>query len=234
MKYSWNTRVGYSHIGEDGNMTYGDSVDMLQNCSNFQSVDVGVGLEYLIENRKAWLLSYWQIEFLKPMRMGDNIKVSSWAYDFDKIFGYRNFSIENEKGEYTVKANSIWFLVNLDTFKPLRLTKEDVEAYDIEPKLDMEYSGRRVKVPEDMQEIDRITVRNYHIDTNGHVNNAWYIKIAMEYVAKEAEIRRIRVEYKHSAMYGHEMVIKKGANVVAMYSKEGDLYAAVEYEVVKE
>ena len=56
----------------------------------------------------------------------------------------------------------------------------------------------------------------------------------MEYVAKDAKIRQIRVEYKHSAMYGHEMVIKTGANVVAMYSKEGDLYAAVEYEVVEE
>ena len=230
MRYEWNTRVGYSDVGQDGKMSYGNSVDMLQNCSNFQSLDIGVGLDYLIENRKAWLLSYWQIEFVKPMSMGDNIKVSTWAYDFDKIFGYRNFAIQNNQGEYTVKANSIWFLVNLDTFKPMRLKEEDVSAYGLESKLDMEYGNRRVKLPEDMEEIDRIKVRNYHIDTNGHVNNAWYIKIAMEYIEKSVTVRQIRVEYKHSAVYGDEITVKKQGNVIAMYNAEGDIYAVVEYE----
>lgn len=228
MKYTYSIRVGYSDLGLDGNMTYGAAVDAMQDCSNFQSMDLGNGLEKLIENKRAWLLNYWQIQFLKPMRIGDKIDISTWPYDFDKLFGYRNFCIQDENGEYTVKANSMWFLVNLETFRPMKLQEEDVAAYGMDSKLDMEYEDKRVKLPEEMLEIDRIKIHNYHIDTNGHVNNAWYIKIAMEYIEKDKPVKQIRVEYKKSAVLNDEVIIKKSGNVIGMYDKDGKIYVAIE------
>lgn len=233
MIYSMKTRVGYSEISSEGYMTAGDIVDALQDCSNFQSQDIGVGLEYLISEKRAWLLNSWQIIFDKPMQMGDEIEVSTWAYKFDKLFGYRNFMIKDKEGNECVRANSTWFMVDLNTFCPCRLTDKDVEKYELSPRIDMEYKPRKIKFPSDMETIDTIRVHRYHIDTNGHMNNAWYVKIAMEYIDDPDKVREIRVEYRASAKLNDIVTIKRNrisekCTDLGMYDKEDVLYASFE------
>lgn len=233
MIYSMKTRVGYSEISSEGYMTAGDIVDALQDCSNFQSQDIGVGLEYLISEKRAWLLNSWQIIFDKPMQMGDEIEVSTWAYKFDKLFGYRNFMIKDKEENVCVRANSTWFMVDLNTFCPCRLTDKDVEKYELSPHIDMEYKPRKIKFPSEMETIDTIRVHRYHIDTNGHMNNAWYVKIAMEYIDDPDKVREIRVEYRTSAKLNDIVTIKRNrisekCTDLGMYDKDDVLYASFE------
>ena len=78
----------------------------MQDCTNFQSEDLGVGLEYHKKKQLMWVLNSWQIVIEKYPAMGEEITVGTQAYGFEKMFGYRNFLITDSSGECVAKANS--------------------------------------------------------------------------------------------------------------------------------
>ena len=91
--YSFNARIRYSEVGGDRKLSVPGIVNYLQDCSTFQSEDLKMGIDYLEKNRRAWWLSSWQIVIERYPRLGEEIVVSTWPYDFKGIYGYRNFVI---------------------------------------------------------------------------------------------------------------------------------------------
>ena len=45
-------------------------------------------------------------------------------------------------------------------------------------------------------------VQEYHLDTNHHVNNGQYVRMATAYLPETFAIRELRVEYRSQAMLG--------------------------------
>lgn len=231
MKYSYDTRVGYSEIAENGYMTPGAVVDRFQDCSNFQSDALGVGADYLAQCKKAWILNSWHIVFDKPIEMGERIRVYTWASRFDKIFGYRNFMIEDENGGRCAGAASKWMLIDTKNMRLLKITDDDAKMYGVDESLDIEYVERKLNVLNELQEIDTIKVRGYQIDTNGHMNNSWYIKIAMDYIDKNEFVKEIYVEYRKSAVCGDKVKIKKcienDNTIIVMCDENDSVYSVI-------
>ena len=179
--YQFKSRVRYSETGVDARLSLMGIMNYMQDCSTFQSEDCGVGLAYLEEKNRAWLLSSWQIQILRRPALGEEITVCTWPYEIKGIYGLRNFTLMDGTGEYLVKANSCWFLLDTEAGKPVRVTREDVDAYgDEEPKLSMDYAPRKIRLPEHMEEAGRLVIMKHQIDTNHHVNNAQYVDMAVE------------------------------------------------------
>ena len=44
-----------------------------------------MGIDYLAEKHRAWLLSSWQIVVDRYPKLGERIVVSTWPYDFKGI-----------------------------------------------------------------------------------------------------------------------------------------------------
>ena len=107
--YSFESRIRYSEVDQNQELSVTGIINYLQDCSTFQSEDLNLGVTYLQEHHRAWWLSSWQIVIERYPRLGEEIIVSTWPYDFKGIYGYRNFTICDKKGHYLVKANSIWF-----------------------------------------------------------------------------------------------------------------------------
>ena len=63
--YQFKSRVRYSETGVDARLSLMGIMNYMQDCSTFQSEDCGVGLAYLEEKNRAWLLSSWQIQILR-------------------------------------------------------------------------------------------------------------------------------------------------------------------------
>lgn len=231
--YSFNARVRYSEVGGDRELSLPGVVNYLQDCSTFQSEDLQMGLDYLEKNRRAWWLSSWQIVIERYPKLGEEIVVSTWPYDFKGIYGYRNFTICDKKGVYLVKANSIWFLFDTAAGHPVRAEKDDIRGYGTgeEKKLDMEYAPRRIALPEEYETGEPVTVARHHIDTNRHVNNAQYVAVARDALPENLKIRQVRAEYKKAAVSGDVMIPrisrKEDVYTVALCSREGTVYAVV-------
>lgn len=231
--YEFQSRVRYSETDMDAKLSLTGIMNYFQDCSTFQSEDCGVGLSYLEREKKAWLLSSWQIQILEQPKLGDMIFVATWPYEIRGIYGLRNFVILDADRRYLVKANSCWFLLDTEKGKPIRVTRKDVDAYGAEePKLSMEYAPRKIILPGEMRIMGRRSVLKHQIDTNHHVNNAQYVDIAREILPEGMEIGEIRAEYKKAAVLGDEMVVKAAGTeagyVISLCGEDDSIFANVE------
>ena len=129
MAYSFSGRVRYSEIGENGLLTLPGILNYFQDCSTFQSEEVGLGIDILKEWKRIWVLSAWQVVVDRYPYMGERIKTSTWAYGFRGFMGFRNFTMETEGGERLAYANTFWTYIDAENGLPVRLEAKDTDAY---------------------------------------------------------------------------------------------------------
>jgi len=232
--YTFDSRVRYSEVGEDGRITISALMDYMQDCTNFQSEDLGVGLAFHREKALMWVLNSWQIIFRRFPEMGERITVGTQSYGYRKIIGYRNFLVTDSQGAQVAIANSLWVLIDLKRGRPTVVTPEIGDVYGKHEPLEMEYAPRKISVPEGGEARESIIVREYHLDTNHHVNNRQYVQIAMEFLDRDAVVRELRVEYKKQAVLGDEMTpvvyrISEKEMIIILRDREDKPYATVQF-----
>lgn len=232
MKYSFDSRVRYSEVGEDKNLTLNSIINYFQDCSTFHSESIGVGMDFLAEKQQGWVLSAWQIVVERYPKLCEEIKISTWPYDFRHFLGSRNFTMEDAGGNRIASANTLWTFLDLKTGHPINVDETQIKAYELEEKLDMKYAPRKIKVPAEYVEFPSFTVKAHHLDTNHHVNNGQYILMAQEYIPSDFTVREMRAEYKKQALLGDVLVPRvheeNGVYTVILDSPSGDVYVIVE------
>ena len=231
--YDFTSRVRYSETDADAKLSLTGIMNYFQDCSTFHSEDSGVGVSYYKREKKAWLLSSWQIVIERRPVLGEPIRIATWPYEIKGIYGLRNFAMYDKDGNFLVKANSCWFLLDLQTGRPLRVTRADLLPYGgDEPRLEMDYAPRKIALPDGMREAGRFLVLRHQIDTNHHMNNAQYVDMAREVLPEQTEIGEIRAEYKKAAVLGDEVRILLGETdsgwACSLCAESGDVYANVE------
>lgn len=97
--YTFESRVRYSEVGEDGRMTLQSLLDYFQDCSTFHSEDIGLGVEYFKQIHQVWLLSAWQICVNRYPKVYEQIVIGTVPYEFRGFIGCRNFEMKTAKGE---------------------------------------------------------------------------------------------------------------------------------------
>jgi len=144
MKYSFTSRIRYSEIGEDRKLTLPALVNYYQDCSNFQSEEAGVGIDWLTGHKRIWVLAAWQIHINRYPNMGENVVISTWAYGFKGFLGLRNFTMETEEGELLTYANSDWAYMNTETGRPMRATREVIDKYGLSEPIHADFGSRKI------------------------------------------------------------------------------------------
>ena len=99
----------------------------------------------------------------------------------------------------------------------------------------MEYAPRRIKVPENSTLGEAIVIKGHHLDTNQHVNNGQFIRIAMDSLEQNFHIIQLRAEYKKQVLLGDILTpyisrTDEGKHVVVLENAERDVCCIVELE----
>jgi len=201
--YSFESRVRYSECDEKSNMTLSALVNYLQDSCTFQSESLNLGMKYWENNRVAWILSYWHIIIERFPKLGEEICISTWPYEFTRFMAYRNFIIKDKEEQVIAYANSLWVYVDTEIGKLKRIDEKQKLLYSTEPAYPMEAITRKVDIPSEMEAKEAFRVQRFYIDLNQHVNNEKYILMAMEYlITDNSRIKSVRVEYKNAAVLG--------------------------------
>ena len=234
MRYSFDSRIRYSEVGSDNRLTLFSMLNYFQDASTFHSEWVGRSIRVLQEEKCAWLLSSWQIVIERFPEFGEEIRISTWPYDFRSFFGDRNYLMETKDGETIAYANSLWVYTNMETGRAIRIPKVEMEAFqNDEPKFDMDYAPRKIAVAGEGHEAEPVRIMKHHIDTNNHVNNGQYVMMAEEYLPEGFAIRQMRAEYKNAA-YLDDVIIpviykNEGKYTISLNSEKGKPYCIVEF-----
>ena len=231
--YTWDSRVRFSEIGEDKRLTLDGILNYFQDSSTFHSEDIGNGMEVVESLKRVWVLSSWQIVVNEYPKIGERIKLGTWPYDFNRFLGGRNFIMYGADGRVLAYANSLWTYLNSENGRPARVEETIVSRYQLEPKYDMEYADRKIALPEEMTAQNAFPVEVYHLDTNHHVNNGQYVKMAMAYLPKGFEIGQMRAEYKKSALLGDmiypKVAVEEEKVIVSLDDEAGNAFTVVEF-----
>lgn len=200
--FSFDTRVSYSRVDRNGRVPLYEIMNYLQDCSNFQSEELGAGIEYMESEGKAWVLTAYKILINKPLKLGQKICIGTAPTQFKSLFGSRQYFIKDEAGEYLVLADSQWILIDIDSRKPLRITDKDAEVYKTEPEFADITATRRIKFEGEKQRMQDFQVKKTYIDNNGHMNNADYLRVAQEILPENFFCSELDIVYSKEALEG--------------------------------
>ncbi len=233
--YTFQSRIRYSEVGPDGKLTLESLLDYFQDVSTFHSEDLGLGVGYLKEKNMVWVLSSWQIVVERYPMLCEKVITGTAPYEFKGFVGYRNFWMETEAGERLAYANSIWSLMDTVKKAPAKPTAEMLEGYRLAEKLPMDYAPRKISMPGGGKREEELSVKTHHLDTNGHVNNGQYVRMAMGYIPADFQIRQMRAEYKKQAVL-HDRIMpvtavseEKTLYTVSLNAEDGKPYSIVEF-----
>ena len=232
--YSFKSRVRYSEVSMRGELSTPAIVNYFQDCSTFQSEELGRGNFWLKERKRFWVINSWQVKILRRPKLSENIEICTWPHSLKGMFGERNFCIRDEAGKDLIQAETLWTYMDYEKMHLVKIEADVISAYPIEAAIDTEFKGRKIKVPVGGEKKSPVIVGTGLLDTNGHVNNGKYVLLAMEYVPQDFEITAFRVEYRKAAWPGDAMVpviveIPEGM-IVAFENEQEEVLAVVELE----
>ena len=232
--YSFNSRVRYSEVNKDGRLKLVSLLDYFQDCSTFHSEDVGMGTEYLAGQGLAWVLNFWQIDVSRYPQLCERITIETSPYEFKGCLGFRNFDMLDGQGSRIAVANTLWTLLNIESMRPAKPTEEMLNAYELSPKLPMEYLSRKIRVEGEGERLETVIVRKHHLDTNYHMNNGQYVAVAADFLPENFEGNRLMVSYHKSAVLGdvlYPLIYGKGTEevTVVLETEEHSPYAMVKF-----
>ncbi|MCI8792438.1 MAG: acyl-[acyl-carrier-protein] thioesterase [Eubacterium sp.] len=231
--YTIHDRVSYSRIDRDGLMGISNVVDCLQDCCMFHSEDAGHSALELLKKDRAWLVSSWHVVFRRRPTLGEYISIHTWPYQFKGIFGSRNFLMETPEHEVLAYADSRWFYFDSAAGRPARIDREEIEVYPTEPPYEMEHAPRKVNCPEDMELKQVIEVSPNYLDTNDHVNNGQYVRLAANALPMDYPVKQLRAEFRLAAKLGNTLHLRTAVTEDRFYAtltdREGEPYFLCEF-----
>ena len=198
--YSFSSKIRFSETGPDKILTFGSLIDYFQDCSTFQSEAIGRGFDFLEPRHRVWLLNSWQVIIHRMPAFCEPVRIGTWANDFSPLFGGRNFILQDESGDTLAVANSIWILADTETKRPVKITEEYSDGYEVDTPYPMEYAPRKIPLPKDFIQEAPFSINQSHLDSNHHVNNGQYIRMAESYLPAGFIVGEFRAEYKKSAV----------------------------------
>ena len=231
--YFFNTRIRYSEVGTDGLLTIDALINYFQDCSTFQSEDLGVGVDYLKRQNRCWIINSWQMKIVSMPKLGQEVLVYTWPNTLNGIFGTRNFKMTEKEGRVLAVATSLWTFFDTQNMRPAKITQDIISRYEMEPEFEADWEGRKIALKEVMEEKETFWVQNVHLDTNHHVNNGQYVQMAMAYLPKDFSVQSFRAEYKKAAVHGDAItsyIYKEETRIIVSLADTDRMpYAIIEF-----
>ena len=219
--YSLKYKVTTSTCDSEGRLKLYSALQMMQDCSEMW-IDSEPGVkQYFAEQNMAQLLATRQVEIVRVPQFKEELTVTSTVYGMKPMFGFRNTFIYDAEGRPCYKTWSMGAFVDKATGTLKRVDDATIASMAIEPQLEMNYRDRRIIPPKEGGTLlDPVRVMRADIDYNHHVNNANYVRIAMELLPEDFKVSGLRVEYRVAAKTGDvltpTMYVVEGGIIISL------------------
>lgn len=231
--YSLKYKVTTSTCDSEGRLKLYSALQMMQDCSEMW-IDSEPGVkQYFADQNMAQLLATRQVEIIRVPEYKEELTVTSTVYDMKPMFGFRNTFIYDAQGNPCYKTWSMGAFVDKVAGKLKRVDQATIDSMNLEPQKEMNYRDRRIILPKrggDM--LEPVKVLRADIDYNKHMNNANYVRMAMELLPESMVVRGMRVEYRVAAKLGDILIptmYQIADGFIVSLSVNGEVSAIVEF-----
>jgi len=201
--YTLDYKVTTSCCDSEGKLKLYSALQMMQDCSEMWIDSEPAAKKFFADNNMTQLLATRQVEVVRVPCFKEELSVTTTIYEVLPMYGFRNTFIRDAQGNDCYRTWSMGAFVDLSTGKLARIADEAIASLTLEPKQEMNYRGRRIILPKDGgMALEPVRVMRADIDYNRHMNNANYVRVAMELLPTGFEIKDLRVEYRIAAKLG--------------------------------
>ena len=230
--YSRDFRLRYREVNRYGFIKAVAWFDFMQEAAGDHADALGVGRDYMRENRLFWVLVRLRLAVSGGVEPGETLRLTTWPRGFRRLFAERHFRFTDASGRELAAASSQWMLISQDTMRPVaieRIAGRLPDNSDLPGPFEL--SGR-LPLPETPQLALEYPVRFTQEDINGHLNNGQYANIvqewAEEFSAAPREIASLEIVYHQAVRAGNLLKVHGEAETantfrVAGYRESGEL-----------
>lgn len=235
--FSLKYKVTTSTCDSEGRLKLYSALQMMQDCSEMW-IDTEPGVrQYFSEQNMAQLLASRQVEVVRVPEYKEELTVTTSVYGMKPMFGFRNTFIYDAEGRPCYRTWSMGAFVDKASGKLKRVDDATIASMRLEPQLEMSYRDRRIILPreetsEGVQVLQPVRVLRADIDYNRHMNNANYIRMAMELLPEDFVVKGLRVEYRVAAKLGDMLtpvVYRTADGIIVSLSMGDDVSAIIEF-----
>ena len=200
-------RVTTSCCDEDGKLKLYSALQMMQDCSEMWIDTEPTVANYFKRENMAQLLASRQVEIIRVPSYKEELHVETSVWEMKSMFGFRNTFIYDANNQPCYRTWSQGAFVDKATGRLAKVADEVIASMNLEARREMNYMERRIVLPQEavITEHEPIPVLRNDIDYNHHMNNANYVRIAMELLPKDFPVKNLRVEFKIAAKMGEEL-----------------------------
>ena len=207
--------INYYDVDYKKRLLISSLVKYLEDLAVYNSTKCGMSLDYMFENKIAWVLYKWDITIERYPEYGEKINITTIPHAFRKFYACRKYYIK-DKENTIVDANSIWFLIDMDKRKPMHIPETMYDGFGITKEDNDIINIDKIKPMTRVDYEKTFDVRYSDIDTNKHVNNVKYIEWALETIPLETMLNyrlyNIKEVYEKETNYGE--VIKAATQLI--------------------
>ena len=226
-----DTRIRYSEVDGTGQLRLSALMNLFQDVGEFHTESAGYTLDRLIDEKIGWYVLCYDVKVNRLPHVGENVSLGTSASSFKGFLADRNHEIIDDDGNLIVIAHSYWTLMNLNTIRPIKVPVEMQEGYGIEAAREWDYCGRKLSVPENATVSYEFVVDRTKLDSNGHMNNAFYIEAAAAALPEGVNINRFQIEYRKQVVLGDRVIVKTAKEKdwygIIMASESDEIYSIV-------
>ncbi|MEI2692307.1 MAG: thioesterase family protein [Anaerolineae bacterium] len=178
--------------------------------------------------RRVWLIRESLIDFIQPLRYGDQVRIRTWVADFRRVRSRRAYELRRVADDALMaRASTEWAFLDRDTGRPTlipdALIADFTANYRPDAALERERFPAAPPAPPGVCTL-RHPVQWRDLDSVGHVNNAAYGDLIenagrqaasqrgwpasrMAAVGFDLATQRLRIEYRQPALPGDELEV---------------------------
>lgn len=204
--FSKKYEINYHDVDMNLKCKLSSIINYICDVGTRQSESIGGGMEYCKKNNCAWVFYKYDIKMYRYPKFEETISLTTQAIGFKKFYGLRKYEIKDSQGTLIGEALALFFLIDIDKRRPMRIQKEQYEFYGVDNDLENNISMEDIEKVKEEEFIKEFQIRYSDIDSNNHVNNVKYIEWAIEAVPLEIikgyELKRIKVLFSKETTYG--------------------------------
>lgn len=158
----------------------------------------GLGYDYLAQSGQAMLLSRMRLRFSRLPCHTEKVVATTWERGVKGPYFYRDYEVRTQQGELLASGSSHWFLVDIITRGVLRPNVLTEGKRQIEERKSACPECEKLRKVEALPVLGKRPVFYTDLDGNGHVNNAVYARIAVDFLPDEIrhkEIKEFSINY---------------------------------------
>jgi len=168
------------------------------------------GYDQLQSNHMFWVLSRMYVIVEKYPSWQDELTLNTWSAGTDGMYAYREFIIEDAKGEVLLRANTGWLILNTESRK-IVLLREYINTFPRYSGLNACREPERIRPAKNTEPLRYSPILFSELDINKHFNSVKALERVIDHFGIEFlnlhEPESIEVNYLKEGLAGDSLAV---------------------------